>query len=307
MAPSDGQSATTLRQSADLAASHGRQGGSVITFACPEFNTRSFQRLTMAAQLRGATQRGELRLHYQPKVDIATQRVVGVEALVRWQHPNHGMVSPAHFIPLAEETGLMVGIGQWVLERACRDIQALSTAGLGALTLAVNVSKPQLVTGELVRVVRQVLVDCKLAPRRLVLELTESMLMDNVEQCVWLMHELNSLGVRLSIDDFGTGYSSLAYLKKFPVHELKIDRSFVADLPGSTTDVALAGTVTSLGHSLGMSVTAEGVETAQQLECLKQLGCDTFQGFLFSKPLPLDKCIELLRANRLESAHCATP
>jgi len=175
-------------------------------------------------------------------------------------------------------------------------------AGLGELSVAVNVSKLQLTTGSLGQLVRKAMFDNGVPARQLMIELTESMLMDNVQQCVALMHELKALGVTLSIDDFGTGYSSLSYLKRFPVDELKIDRSFVADLPGSATDVALVRTVIDLGHSLGMKVTAEGVETDEQLACLKQFGCDAFQGFLFSRPVTLDQCIELLAASPHETA-----
>jgi EAL domain-containing protein (putative c-di-GMP-specific phosphodiesterase class I)/PleD family two-component response regulator len=307
IAPDDGQNAATLRQSADLAATHGRQQGkSQITFASPELNTKSYERLMLAAQLRGAAQRGELRLHYQPKVDIATNRIIGVEALARWQHPDHGLMAPDRFIALAEETGIMVGLGQWVIERACRDIGGWMQAGLGELTVAVNVSKLQLTTGSLGQLVRKAMFDNGVPARQLMIELTESMLMDNVQQCVALMHELKALGVTLSIDDFGTGYSSLSYLKRFPVDELKIDRSFVSDLPGSPTDVALVRTVIELGHSLGMKVTAEGVETDEQLACLKRFGCDAFQGFLFSRPLTLEQCIELLAASPHKTARRVT-
>lgn len=297
VAPGDGQSAATLRQSADLAASHGRQQGTApYSFASPELNSRSYQRLTLGTQLRGATQRDELRLHYQPKVDFGSGRIVGVEALVRWQHPEHGLVPPLKFIPLAEELGLMAGIGQWVMERACRDAAGWLRSGLGEIKVAVNVAKPQFVAGDLVRVVRQALFDSGLPARLLVIELTESMLMDKVEQSLVLMHELKALGATLSIDDFGTGYSSLSYLKQFPLDELKIDRSFVIDLPGAAIDVALVRAVVDLGHSLGMSVLAEGVETEGQRDCLKQLACDAYQGYLFSRPLALEQCTELLVA-----------
>ena len=299
LAPGDGKNAAALRQSADLASTHGqRQGTAQYSFASPELNARSFERLTLGAQLRGAAQRGELRLHYQPKVDLASGRIVGVEALVRWQHPQHGLVPPLKFIPLAEELGVMASIGQWVIERACRDTADWVTAGLGEIEVAVNVSKAQFVSGDLVGVVRQAMFDSGLPARQLVIELTESMLMDDVGQALALMHGLKAVGVTLSIDDFGTGYSSLAYLKNFPLDELKIDRSFVIDLPGQTADTALARTIVDLGHSLGMSVTAEGVETEDQRACLQRLGCDTFQGFLFSRPLPLEQCTALIAASR---------
>ena len=297
LAPGDGHSASTLRQSADLAATHGRrQGSAQLTFASPELNAQSYQRLKLGSQLRGAAKRDELRLHYQPKVDIASGCIIGVEALVRWQHPEHGLLPPASFIPLSEELGLTAVIGEWVLETACRDLANWIRAGIREITVAVNVSQLQVTSGDLASVVRRALFDSGLPARQLVIELTESMLMNDVPQCQSLMTELKAIGVTLSIDDFGTGYSSLSYLKKFPLDELKIDRSFIADLPGSAADSALVRTVIELGHSLAMSVTAEGVETGDQLACLKQLGCDTYQGFLFARPVPQARLIELLTA-----------
>jgi EAL domain-containing protein (putative c-di-GMP-specific phosphodiesterase class I)/PleD family two-component response regulator len=295
VAPGDGDSASTLRQSADLAATHGRrQATAQITFASPELNAQSYHRLMLGSQLRGAAQRDELRLHYQPKVDVANGHIVGVEALVRWQHPEHGLMPPGRFIPLSEELGLTSIIGEWVLEQACREVAGWARSGLREISVAVNVSKLQVVAGDLGQVVRRALFDSGLPARQLVIELTESMLMDDVPHCLGLMNDLKSIGVTLAIDDFGTGYSSLSYLKKFPLDELKIDRSFIADLPGRTTDTALVRTVIELGHSLGMTVTAEGVETDAQLACVTQLGCDTFQGFLFERPVPPQRCLELI-------------
>ena len=295
VAPGDGNSAAALRQSADLAATHGRrQATAQITFASPELNAESYHRLMLGSQLRGAAQRGELRLHYQPKVDVASGRIVGVEALVRWQHPEHGLLPPGKFIPLSEELGLTSVIGEWVLEQACREVAGWLRAGVVEASVAVNVSKLQVAAGDLGQVVRRALFDSGLPARCLVIELTESMLMDDVPHCLALMNDLKSIGATLAIDDFGTGYSSLSYLKKFPLDELKIDRSFIADLPGCATDIALVRTVIELGHSLGMRVTAEGVETEAQLACLKQLGCDTFQGYLFERPVPPQRCLELI-------------
>jgi EAL domain-containing protein (putative c-di-GMP-specific phosphodiesterase class I) len=295
VAPGDGADASALRQSADLAAAYRRrQGTAQITFASPELNAQSYQRLTLGSQLRGAAQRDELRLHYQPKVDIASGRITGIEALVRWQHPDHGLLPPAKFIPLSEELGLTASIGEWVLEKACRDVAGWTRAGLGEIAVAVNVSQLQVTAGDLGRVVRQALFDSGMSARQLVIELTESMLMGDMPHCLSLMHDLKAIGVALSIDDFGTGYSSLAYLKKFPIDELKIDRAFIADLPGSATGTALVRTVIELGHSLGMSVTAEGVEKAEQLACLTHLGCDLYQGFLFGRPVPARELLERL-------------
>ena len=295
VAPADGDNAEVLRKGADLAATHGREQGTLqFQFASPELNARSYEKLTLGLQLRGAAQRGELRLHYQPKLDVASNRIVGAEALVRWQHPDRGLVPPAQFIALAEEIGLIGAIGDWVLDRACHDAAEWARNGLGEIKIAVNVAKPQFLTGDLYGALRQVLLHSGLSARQLVIELTESMLMNDAPASLALMHELKALGVALSIDDFGTGYSSLSYLKRFPIDELKIDRSFVMDLPGGKTDTAIVRTVIDLGHSLDMAVTAEGVETIEQLDCLKQLGCDIYQGFLFSRPVPLAEFAGLL-------------
>ncbi len=250
--------------------------------------------MTLGSQLRGAVKRGELRVHYQPKVDIKTNRIVGAEALLRWNHPELGILPPGQFIALAEDLGLISGIGQWVMALACRDAVNWIRAGFGDLRVAVNIAKPQFESGDLCDVVRQAMQDSGLPPKQLVLELTESMLMDNVEASQALMADLKKLGVTLSIDDFGTGYSSLSYLKSFPLDELKIDRSFVVDLPGVKSDVAIVRTIIELGHRLGMSVIAEGIETSEQLHCLARLGCDRYQGFLCSKALPVEEFMELL-------------
>jgi EAL domain-containing protein (putative c-di-GMP-specific phosphodiesterase class I)/PleD family two-component response regulator len=296
LAPGDGRSAEVLRKSADLAATHARQNGVLpVQFASAELNERSLERVLLGSQLRGAAERGELRVHYQPKVDLRSGRIVGAEALVRWQHADHGLLAPTRFVPLAEEMGLITAVGEWVAEQACRDAADWRRAGLGDLKVAINVTRLQFVTGDLCSVLRQAMFDAGLPPSQLVIELTESMLMDGIDDVLKLMHELKALGVTLSVDDFGTGYSSLSYLKRFPLNELKIDRSFVKDLPGSAADTSIVRTVVELGHSLGMSITAEGVETAEQRACLKDLGCDLFQGFVFSRPVPVEQFVELAR------------
>jgi predicted signal transduction protein with EAL and GGDEF domain len=297
VAPADGLTAEALRKGADLAATRAAaEGGVQYKFASHELNAKSYERFTLGLQLRGAAGRGQLRLHYQPKVDIASGRVVGAEALVRWQHPEHGLLPPGQFIGLAEELGLIRGIGAWVIERACLDAAEWERAGHRGLKIAVNVAKPQLQSGELGRVLRQAMFDSGLPAAQLVVELTESMLMDDVDESLALMHEMKQLGVTLALDDFGTGYSSLGYLKRFPIDELKIDRSFVVDLP-ARADVAIVQAVIDLGHSLGMSVTAEGVETDAQRSCLQHMGCDLYQGFLYSEPVPAERFAALL--NRL--------
>jgi EAL domain-containing protein (putative c-di-GMP-specific phosphodiesterase class I)/PleD family two-component response regulator len=295
VSPGDGQNAAALRKSADLASTHAhRQGINPYMFASPELNAKTLQRMTLGSQLRGAAQRGELRAHYQPKVDIKSNRIIGAEALVRWQHPALGMLAPGKFISLAEELGLIGIIGQWMMERACLDVASWARAGLGELKVAINVANPQFRSGDLCATLARIMRESGLRPRQVVIELTESMLMDDVEHSRGLMSELKALGVTLSIDDFGTGFSSLSYLKKFPLDELKIDQSFVVDLPGEPADVAIVRTIVDLGHRLDMSVIAEGVETERQLACLKLLGCDHYQGYHFSKPMPSDRFAALL-------------
>ena len=298
--PGDGDTAAALRKGADLAATHARQAGSAqFKFASAELNAKSYERLALGSQLRGAAQRGELVLHYQPKVDVASSRIVGAEALVRWQHPEHGLIAPLRFIALAEELGLINSIGQWVIKRACLDAADWGRAGFAGLKIAINVAKPQFLSGDLCAVLQQAATESGLPAGQIVTELTESMLMDNVPDGLALMHQLKRLGVTLSIDDFGTGYSSLSYLKSFPLDELKIDRSFVMDLPGVGADMAIVRAIVDLGHSLGMSVIAEGVETDGQLESIKALGCDSYQGFLYSRPLPVEQFVALLGRDRL--------
>ena len=295
VAPADGTSAEVMRKGAEMAATHARSRGVArYEFASAELNVRLYERLKLGSQLRGAVQRGELLLHYQPKMDMATDGVVGAEALVRWQHPERGLLQPGQFIALAEELGLIAGIGEWVIRQACHDAAAWMQAGYSGLKLAINVAKPQFMSSDLCRVLRRATADAGIPAAQIVIELTESMLMDNVMNAIALMHEMKDLGVTLSIDDFGTGYSSLSYLKRFPLDELKIDRSFVTDLPGRSADVAIARTVIELGHSLGMTVTAEGVEKQAQHDCLAALGCDMYQGYLYSEPLPGDEFLALL-------------
>jgi predicted signal transduction protein with EAL and GGDEF domain len=297
MSPGDGDTVEALRQGADLASTHARtKNGGAFAFASAEQNARSYERFRLGSQLHGAAQRGELCLHYQPKLDLASNRIVGAEALVRWQHPEHGLLPPARFIPLAEELGLIGLIGDWVIEQALRDLSAWARAGY-RLQVAVNVAKAQFESGDLCGTLRRAMFDRGVPASQLVIEITESMLMENVRGALAQMQELKALGVTLSIDDFGTGYSSLSYLKQFPLDELKVDRSFIADLPGSHADLAIVRAVVELGHSLQMSVTAEGVETEGQRRCLGLLGCDTYQGFLFSRAVPAKDLLDALTAS----------
>jgi EAL domain-containing protein (putative c-di-GMP-specific phosphodiesterase class I) len=287
LAPSDGQTANGLLKSADLACSkvkgHGKSG---YEFFSAELTARSIERLTLTNQLRAAIHRDELRLHYQPKVCMRSGRILGAEALIRWQHPDHGLLLPGRFVPLAEETGLIVEIGDWVTQEACRQMAQWHQQGLRDLKVSINVAKPQFDNGHFLQYLQKVLARTQLPPEWLMVEVTESMLVSDVAWALKQMNDLQGLGVRLSIDDFGTGYSSLSYLKRFPADELKIDRSFIIDLPGQTKDQAIVQTVVSLGHSLGMQVVAEGVEEEDQLRILQRMGCDVLQGFLFSKAVP---------------------
>jgi EAL domain-containing protein (putative c-di-GMP-specific phosphodiesterase class I)/DNA-binding NarL/FixJ family response regulator len=295
VSPGDGDTPASLRQGAELAATHAReQGNTPFQFSSPALNKRSYARLTLGSQLRGAARRGELRLHYQPKLAIADDRILGAEALVRWQHPDHGLLGPGAFIGLAEEMGIVGQIGEWVLEAACADAAAWARAGLGLPRMAINVAKPQFAHGDLAAALRRAIEASGVAASRLVVELTESMLMEDVHASVATMKRIRDLGAALSIDDFGTGYSSLAYLKRFPVDELKVDRSFVTDLPGGRADSAIVRSIVELGHNLDMTVTAEGVETAAQLEALRTMGCDAYQGFLYSRPIPAEQFARLL-------------
>jgi EAL domain-containing protein (putative c-di-GMP-specific phosphodiesterase class I) len=247
---------------------------------------RAVERLSLETDLRHAIEREQLRLQLQPIVDVERGEVVGAEALVRWERPEIGLVSPADFIRVAEETGLVVGVGQWVLRETCRQIGAgLLGNGDRPLTASINVSARQLAQRDLVPTIQQTLADTGIEPGRLSLEITESVLMEDVVSAVAVLEELRSLGIELWVDDFGTGYSSLAYLQRLPIHGLKIDRSFVAGVAKGAEDSAIAAGVISLAHSLGLAALAEGVETVEQLERLRELGCDLAQGYLWAPPM----------------------
>ncbi|MBI2311398.1 MAG: EAL domain-containing protein [Betaproteobacteria bacterium] len=288
--PPDGNNPETLMKNADAAMFRAKeQGRNTFRFFTAELNARINERVSMESKLRNALEAGEFSLHYQPQLDLLSGGIVGVEALIRWHHPELGMVPPSRFIPLAEETGLIVPIGEWVLRTACAQNKAWQDAGLPLLHVSVNLSARQFRQQDLTRSIRQVLQDTRLDPRYLELELTESLVMHNAEEFVTTLRELKALGLRLSIDDFGTGYSSLSYLKRFPIDRLKIDQSFVRDIGSDPDDAAIAQAVITLGHSLNLRVIAEGVETEEQLGFLRARGCDEIQGYLFSKPLPAEE------------------
>ena len=287
--PDDGRDVQALLKAADIAMYRAKEAGkNNFQFYSPQMNSHSFERLALEAALKRALERGELRLHYQPKLELASGRITGLEALIRWEHPDMGLVSPLRFIPIAEETGLIAPIGAWVLGEACRQAKAWETAGLGSFGIAVNVSGRQFVQGALLEEVLAALNSTGLEPRLLELELTESTVMQNPERAAGVLSELAQLGVSLAIDDFGTGYSSLAYLKRFPVSTLKIDRSFIMDLPDDPDDAAITRAVIALARSLKLTVVAEGVETPRQLDFLAIHGCDLAQGFFVAKPMAAD-------------------
>jgi diguanylate cyclase (GGDEF)-like protein/PAS domain S-box-containing protein len=299
--PRDSDDGPTLIRNADMAMYRAkREEIDTFAFYSPEMNQRVIDALELEGALRRALERQEFCLHYQPKVDLASGRIVGCEALVRWRHPRRGMVSPAEFIPLAEETGLIVPLGTWALKEACRQAKAWQVEGLPLpnLSVAVNLSARQFRKGNLPRLVKEILGEANLDPRLLELELTESMLMDDPVGAARIMRALKELGVGLSLDDFGTGYSSLNYLRRFPVDSLKIDRSFISDVASDLSAAAVATSIVAIAHSLGLHAIAEGVETREQLDFLRSCGCDSFQGYYFSRPLPAEAFAELLTEGR---------
>jgi diguanylate cyclase (GGDEF)-like protein len=295
--PNDGDSASTLMSHADLALHRAKASGrnclSVFSLDLAEEIQR---RVLLEGRLKQALQRKELHLHYQPKLEIASGRIVGWEALLRWESPELGPVSPAEFIPVAEQTGLIRPIGSWVLREACRQLHDWQQQGLDAGTVAVNLSTRQFRQKDLAQEVNAALADSGLLPQDLELELTESAIMDNLSSAATVLAELEQLGVSIAVDDFGTGYSSLSYLKTFSIHCLKIDRSFIRDIPGDENDTAIVRTIIALAGSLGLTVVAEGVETPEQLAYLRANRCDQVQGYFFSRPLPPEECVGLMRS-----------
>ncbi|OFZ97367.1 MAG: hypothetical protein A3H35_20065 [Betaproteobacteria bacterium RIFCSPLOWO2_02_FULL_62_17] len=297
--PGDGDKVETLLQNAEIAMYRAKDiGRNTFQFYTAEMNSSVNERLVLESWLRRALERGELVLHYQPQVDLRSNRVFGAEALIRWQHPNMGLVSPAKFIPLAEQTGLIVAIGEWAMRTACAQNKAWQDAGLPPITVAVNISARQFREKNLADTVAEILAKTGLEPRYLEMEVTESVIMHDAEEVITLLQRLKSMGVTLSVDDFGTGYSSLSYLKRFPIDRLKIDQSFVHDIASDSDGAAIVRAVINLGHDLNLRVIAEGVETKEQLEFLRFLQCDEKQGYLFSRPLPAEEFEKLLREGR---------
>jgi diguanylate cyclase (GGDEF)-like protein len=302
MFPDHGSDVHTLTKNADLAMYLAKEDGkNNFRFFTSEAKMPSIERLTLENSLRHAVERNELSLHYQPKVDLASREITGVEALLRWTHPEYGILPPGQFIPLAEETGLIVPMGRWALQAACEQNMAWQRRGLRQVSVAVNLSPRQFTDDNLLHDVDEALLLSGMSPALLQLEVTESMMMRNVQRAIKTLDQIRGRGIRLAIDDFGTGYSSMSLMKQFPIDTLKIDRSFVRDLPDDSEDKAIAQAIISMGKALEMTIVAEGVETPAQEAFLRAHGCDEIQGFLFSRPLPPDQLAQLLQPTLLVS------
>jgi len=301
MSPNDGDDCQTLLQNAGTALYRARQrGGDTCQFYTTDMHEIAFKRLSLENNLRCALERDEFILYYQPKVNVQSGKFSGMEALVRWQHPKLGIVSPNEFIPIAEDTGLITPLGEWVLRTACRQNVLWQRAGLPALCVSVNISLRQFQQTNLVEIVNQILVESGLKPEYLELELTESSIMKDADQAIETLHRLKRLGIKISLDDFGSGYSSLSYLKTLPIDVLKIDREFVRNITTDFKDVAIVKTIVTLARNLELKTIVEGVETGEQSAAVSGLGCDDLQGYFFSKPIPADSFELLLRNQQPE-------
>src|SRR6185295_16203511 len=301
--PHDGRDTAGLLKNAGAALDRAKvQGGNNFQFYTAGGTTRALKQLVLESNLRPGLERSEFIVQYQPQVDIRGFHLVGMEALVRWQHPSLGLLYPNEFIPLAEDNGLIIALGDWVMRTACAQSMSWQDAGLTPLRLSVNFSARQFQQPTFITDVAQILKDTNLDPRWLELELTESSIMKEPEEAIEKLHELKLMGIHVAIDDFGTGYSSLNYLKRFPIDTLKIDKTFVSDVCKDPHDTAIVRAIITLGHALDLTVIAEGVETQEQLQYLTSLGCDVVQGFLFSKSLSAPVFEELLVEQRRAAA-----
>jgi predicted signal transduction protein with EAL and GGDEF domain len=297
--PSDGQDVETLVKNADTALYEAKgKGRNNFQFYKKALNEVTSERFELESDLRKALEQDEFLLHYQPQLDFQTGRIIGAEALVRWENPVRGMVSPGDFIPLAEDLGLIIPLTEWVIQTACQQNKAWQEAGLPPIRVAVNLSGQQFSQQRVADAAQRALQGSGLDPKYLEVELTESTMMENKEVVREILEELKALGLTIAIDDFGTGYSSLAYLKTFPIDTLKIDRTFVRDISTDPNDAAITRAIVAMAHSLELEVIAEGVETGEQLDFLQELGCNEYQGFYFSRPLPAPEFAELLKKER---------
>jgi len=294
--PMDARDADILLKNADVAMYRAKEKGrNNFQFYTAEMNAQAEERLQLESDMRKALVKNEFVLHFQPQVNLETGRIIGCEALVRWQHPERGLIPPNIFIPVAEESGLIRQLGEWVLYTACMQQKKWHQSELYSIRMAVNISGRQFISQQLIFEIQKIVTDTGIDPNKLELELTESTIMENVEENITVLQKLHDMGVQLSIDDFGTGYSSMAYLKRFPIDQLKIDQSFVRDIVTDADDAAIVNATTALGHNLNMHVIAEGVETLEQLQFLKNNGCDEIQGYYFSRPVTADEFTALLR------------
>lgn len=301
--PEDGEDSDTLMKNAAVATEYAkRRSRGTFQFYSNDLDAESREMFELETDLRHALERDEFELYYQPKIDAVSNEVVGMEGLLRWHHETRGMVPPGIFIPIAEESGMIGPIGEWILRDACATNQRLRASGYPGLKVSINVSALQLTDGKLGGIVAAALRESGLTPDGLIVEITESVMMGDVESNLSVLGGLRDLGVKLSVDDFGTGYSSLGYLKRLPISELKIDKSFVDDVPGASEDVAIVRAIMALAHALELTVTAEGVETERQLEFLTSINCDLIQGYLYSKPLPLAEFESYLRTQSVSGA-----
>ncbi|HEY7164732.1 MAG TPA: EAL domain-containing protein [Candidatus Binatia bacterium] len=293
--PEDAENGHTLLKNAGVALNQAkREGRNDYQFYSPGMNAKAIERLSMTNHLRRALEREELVPMYQPKVDIRTGRIIGAELLLRWYHPELGSVSPAEFIPLAEESGLIVPFGEWVLRAACKQNRTWQSAGLASIRIAVNVSARQFRDHGFLRSVAEVLDETGLDPRNLMLEITENVIMEAARENLEVLDQIKAMGIKLSIDDFGTGYSSLSYLNQLPLDELKIDRSFIKEIRSEFDEAPIVTAIVAMAHSLGLSVVVEGVETEAQLALVTRQGCDHYQGYLFSKPVTTEEFTGML-------------
>jgi diguanylate cyclase (GGDEF)-like protein len=302
LAPKDGRDIDVLIRNVESMAHHeDRQGRGSFRFYTKSMKTTAIRRFALEAELSQAMHRGDLKIHYQPEVDIRTGKISGAEALVRWQHPELGLLVPEAFIAVAEDVGLISEIGDWVLQQACLQCAEWHRAGYDFMRVAINISPYQFSRLNMPDLVRRALLDAQLPPQSLILEVTESLVIEDVEKTLTTMLDLKNMGVKLALDDFGTGYSSLSYLHSLSIDYLKIDRAFVKELPFHAGGVAVTEAIIRMAKALGLGITAEGVENQEQLNCLRELGCDYYQGYYFSQPVPASQMATLLHAGGIES------